>query len=53
MFCNRNQHSVVAQLYFKNKHINKLIQKKSYLWLPEAGGNWMEAVKRHKLPVIR
>ena len=40
-----------------NKQINKLIKKRSDLWLPEMGvgrrGNLMKAVKKYKLPVIR
>ena len=32
-------------------------KKRSYLWLPEVRGgrrgNWMKAIKRYKLPVIK
>ena len=48
------KHSIVGQLYFKNKQTNKQ-KKRSDLWLPEAGhegrGDWMKAVKRYKFPV--
>ena len=30
MLCNRNQHSVVGQLYFQNKHTNKLTENSRF-----------------------
>ena len=40
-----------------SKQTDKLIEKKSDLWLPKAScgerGNWMKVVKRYKLSVIR
>ena len=46
---------MVGQLYFKNKQTNKLIGKRDQIcgyqrWGER--GNWMQVVKRYKLPVI-
>lgn len=47
---------LVGQWFSKNKPKNSQ-EKRSDLWSPEPGvsegrGNWIKAVKRHKLPVI-
>ena len=49
MLYNRNYHSIIEQLYFKNN----LQEKKIKFVVTQAGGNWMKAVKEYKLPVIR
>ena len=51
--CNRNQHSVVGQLYFKNKLIEKDIRFVITRGRSGGRGNWMKAVKMYKLPIIR
>ena len=54
MLCNRNSHSVVGQLYFKDKHTNKLIEKEIRFVVTRGRGwgkgYWMKVVKRYKLP---
>ena len=53
MLCNKKQHSVAGQLYFKNK---KLIKKEIRPVTRDGGcggGDWIKAVKRYKLPVLR
>ena len=57
MSCNGNQHTVLCQLNFKTNKKAILHKKRSDLWSPGGGGggrgNWMKAVKRYQLPVIR
>ena len=38
LWCVPGTNSVVGQLHFENKQTNKLIEKRSHLQLPEAGG---------------
>ena len=56
MFCSRNEHSVVGQLYFRSKLIEKEIRFVVTRGRGRGGWavgrrNWMEGVKRYKLPV--
>ena len=55
MLCNRNSHSVVGQLYFKDKHTNKLIEKEIRFVVTRGRGwregNWIKAGKGYKLAV--
>ena len=52
MLCNRNSHTVVGQLYFKNKLIEKEIRFVVYQKC-EGRRNWLKLVKRYKLSIIR
>ena len=49
------EHSVVDQLYFKKKQTHRKRDQICCYQRQEVGvgGNWMKAVKRYKLPVIR
>ena len=54
MLCSRNLHSVIGELYFKNKQKRTPQKKESDLWLPEArvGGVKLDEDEKYKLPVI-
>ena len=47
----RNVHGTVVQSHFKNKHT--YIEKIRFVVTRGGEANWMKAVKRYKLPVIR
>ena len=51
MLCSRNLHSVIGELYFKNKQKQTPQKKESDLWLPEARVGGVELDEDKKVQI--